>query len=330
MRNKHGMVIPFFALLLIAVLGLGAITIDLSNFYTKKTNVKSAIDLSVLAGISQLVTNQNISGAKNVTLNYLNNNLTKTIPNFVSLTLDNNDLSIQVGVYDFNNMTFTWDENHPSPNAIMVSYTYKAKTFLGMIFNINEVQIYDKATVAKRAAGKALAGSGFPFVIDSSVLPSAINNGNMLRLYTGSDIDNAHWTDYTNSNPSTTDIKNVIDYFQSGIGTKPPGVTVNDTFNVNDGGMGAVIMDMDPNILVGMTYLFPLVSSTDMASEVMTDGFLGAEINAIVDSMGQKYIDITITPSYVDNTFGGLQVGGGTNISSDYQSLLAQAFGLVE
>ena len=319
---------PFVAILLTVVISLGAMVIDLSNGYSLKTRIKNAIDQSTLAGTSQLAGPATVSNAKNLALQYLTDNLTKTIPSFSSLSLNSTGLSIKAGLYDFTNMTFTWDEVSPNVNSIMVSYTYNSMTFFSNIFMVSSINVGDGATAAKQPAAKALPGSGFPLVIYTTALDGAVNN--MITLYSASGMDNSYWTDYTNNNASTTDIKNVVDYFQTGMGTMPPGITVNDTFRVNDGGMGGVFMNLDPNILVGMSYLFSLVTP-GANSQVKADGFIGATINSIVDSMGTKSIAITITPGFIDNTFGGLQLNSVmTNVSQNNQSLLADAYGLVQ
>ena len=329
-RNYYGTVLPLFAMLLTIILGFGTLAIDFSQGYATKANVKNAVDFACLAGISQFKNQSSTDIAKNTALQYLNDNLSKTIPSFTPLTLGSSDLTIKIGVYDSSAMTFTWDELNPNANAMKISYKYNASSYLGNVFMISNLVINESSTVAKQIAAKALPGSGFPMVIYSTALDEASNNGNMVTLYTGTMNDNSYWTDYTSSNPSTTDIKNVLDYFQYGMGTTPPGISINDTFNVNDGSMGGAVMDMDPNILIGMTYLFSVVTPT-MDTQVMADGFIGATINNIVDSMGQKSVAITIVPGYINDTFGGLQIGSEmTSISSSNQTYLANGFGLVE
>lgn len=329
-RNKKGVAVPFFALMLTAVIGLGALVIDVSQVYSLKARVKNAIDQAALAGISQLTNQSSVGSAKNVALQYLNNNLTSTIPSFTALTLGDNSLSLQGGIYDFSNMTFTWDEASSNINALMISYTYNSMAYLASIFMITSFNISDSVTVAKQPAGYMPPGGGFPMVIYSTALDDARVNNNMVDLYSSSSMDNSYWTDFTSSNPSTNDIKKVLDYFQYGMGTVPPGISINDTFRVNDGGMGGIYMDMDPSILVGMTYLFAVVTPT-MSNEVMADGFVAGTINNIVDMGGPKYINITIIPGHIDNTWSGLTLGPSvTNINSNDQALLASGVGLVQ
>lgn len=330
LRNQRGTIIPFVIILLPVLLAMGAFVIDLSQAYSSQTRIKNAVDLASIAGISQLNGPASVSNAKNLILQYLNNNLTVTIPSFMALSLGSAGLTIQAGVYDFSSMSFTVDEANPSVNSLMVSYSYDSVFILAPIFMVTSSQLTGTATVAKQIAAKAQPGTGFPLVIYSTALDGADMNDYMITLYTGSNMDNSYWTTYTDSSPSTTDVNNVIDYFQTGMGTPPPGITVNDDFAVNDGNMAAVLMSLDPNILVGMTFLFALVTPT-MDNEVIADGFLGGTINNIVNSMGEKYITITVTPGYIDNTYGGLQIGAGmTNVSQTNQSLLSNSYGLVQ
>ena len=330
LRNNKGVALPFLALMLIASLGLGSMVIDVGQGYALKTRVQSAIDTSTLAGISQLNSSSNVTTVKNTALTYLNNNLTSTIPSFQPLTLNDSNLSLQVGVYDSSTMTFTVNEQVSVANAIKISYTYTANTFLAPIFMINSIQITNHAIAAKQIAGYIAPGSGFPLTIYASALTTALANSNMVDLYSGSNMDNSFWTDFTSSNPSTTNLRNVVDYFQVGSGTQPPAVTVNDSFAINDGGMGGIFMDLEPSILEGMTYLFSVVE--DGASmTAMAQGFVAGTIDDIVDSMGDRYISITIIPKYIDNTFGGAGIGPGVgNIGSDEQALLANSYSPVE
>lgn len=328
-HNQTGSILPLISLILVIVLGLGALAVDISNSYFNQTKIKNAVDFATLAGISQLNGPATVTTAKNTALQYLNNNLSMNIPSFQALTLSSPTLSIQAGIYDFISRTFMVDEANQNVNALMITYRYSLMTFLGGIASKNNIDVGDTATVAKQPATRAERGSGFPLVIYSTALDTASQNGYMVNLYSAGAMDNSYWTDYTSSNPSTTDIRNVIDYFQTGMGTIPPPITVNDTFNVNDGGMGGVYMNLNPSILLGMDYLFAVVTPT-MDREVMADGFLFGTIDNIVDSMGQKYISITIMPGYIDNTFGGLQITGTTNVSAQNQSALANGFGLVE
>ena len=330
LRDNKGVVLPFFALMLIASLGLGAMVIDVGQEYALKTRVQNAVDTSTLAGISQLNTSSNITTVKNTALTYLNNNLSSTIPSFQSLTLDDSNLSLQVGVYNSSTMTFTVNEQVSVANAVRISYTYTASTFLAPIFMINSIQITNHAIAAKQIAGYVAPGTGFPLTLYSSALTSALANSNMVDLYSGGNMDNSFWTDFTDSNPSTTDIRNVVDYFQYGSGTTPPAITVNDDFAINDGGMGGIFMDLEPSILEGMTFIFPVIEN-GATNTAMAQGFVAGTIDDIVDSMGDRYISITIIPKYIDNTYGGTAVGPGVgNIGSSEQGLLANSYSPVE
>lgn len=330
LHNKKGTIIPLVAIMLTVILGIGALVIDLSQAYANQTRIKNAVDLAGLAGISQLNGPSSIASAKNAALTYLNDNLTMTIPSFSGLTLGSSGLMIQAGIYDFVSMNFTFDEVSSNVNALMISYSYDSMNILAPILMAGDTQLVGTSVVAKQVAAKAQPGSAFPLVIYTSAINGASMNGNMVTIYSSTAMDNSYWTDYTDANASTTEISNIIDYFVTGMGTSPSGVSVNDTFAVNDGGMGGVFMSMDPDFFVGMTFLFSVVTPT-MDNEVQADGFIGATINSITDNMGAKTLELTITPGYIDNSFGGLQIGTGmTNVDSSDQPLLANSYGLVQ
>src|SRR3989338_2666283 len=105
MRNKQGTAILYLVILLIPLLGLASLIIDSAEGYSLKSKIKNAVDFSALAGISQL--RESTNNAKNTALEYLNDNLSLTIPNFQRLTIDSNGILIELGTYNFSLMTFT-------------------------------------------------------------------------------------------------------------------------------------------------------------------------------------------------------------------------------
>lgn len=330
-RNKKGVALPLVAVMLTTLLGIGALVIDLAEGYSLKTRIKNAVDLSVLAGVSQLTdtSSQSITNAKDTALSLLNSNLTMSIVGFSTLNLSSAGLSIQTGVYDSSTMTFTATESSSSINALKVSYTHTAMTTLGSIFMINTLDISDNTIASKQIAGQIAPGSGFPLAIYTTTLTSALSNSNMVDLYSAGTMDNSFWTVYTDSNPSTTDINNLVDYFQYGTGVKPPAVTVNNSFAINDGGMGGVFMNLNSSILLNMIYLFTVIED-NATTTAMAQGFVAGTINSIVNSMGDRYIGITIIPGYIDNTYGGSGIGTGVgSVGSSEQALLTNSFGLV-
>ena len=330
MRHNEGIVIPFFVLLIPLLIGLAGFVIDVGQQYSIKTRIQSAIDLATLAGASQISTSSSVSNIKNTALNYLNNNLTMTLPSFQALTLDSDGLLIQVSVYDSTVKTFTENESLSNANSLRISYDYNYMTLFTPIFMIDSLQISDHAISARQAAGYMPPGTGFPLVLDSSTLSIARSNNNMLDLFQSGTGENSYWTTFTNNTPTINDVRDIIDYFQYGTGIKPPGLTVNDTFVINNGSKAGLYMDMEPSVLIGMTYVFPIVT-TDMTSTVKASGFVGATVNDIYDNMGDQHVSITIDPKYVDNSFSGLGIGPGpANINPDDQGLLANAFGLIE
>ena len=330
-RNNKAIALPLFALMLTVSLGLGAMVIDVAQGYALKSRIQNAVDASVLAGASQLKNGSSVSSVKDLTLNYLNDNLTMTIPSFQALALDSPGLVIEVGVYDSSSMTFVQNESLSVANALRASFTYSAQTFLAPIFMINNIQISDDAIVVRQIAGYAPPGTSFPLAINSSTLTDALSNSNMIDLYQSGAGENSYWTVFTDSNPSNTDVKNTIDYFQYGTGVKPPAVSVSDDFVINNGVMGAAYNELEGSILANMTFVFAVVTPGMASGTVVADGFVGGIINTIVNGMSDQHISITIDPNYIDNTYGGLGVGNGPqNIGSSEQSLLANSYGIVQ
>lgn len=331
-RSQQGTIIPLIAIMLTAILGIGALVIDLSQAYSVQTRIKNAIDLSCLAGISQLTNQSNVAIAKNIALTYLNENLTMSLPSFLPLTLENPNLSLKVGVYDFNAMSFTWDEASPLVNSIMISYAYNSTNILGTVFMINSIQVSDKATSVKQIAGKMPPGGGFPIAIKSSVLTEAKANNNMFDLVQ-SGTPNSYFTAFDASTASASDIQQILEYFknQSG-GFKPPSLTVGEEFQINNGNLTTVYMTLDDSSFLGKTYISPVVNVNQNFSNLVTvEGFIGFTLNNIYMTGNDYHIAGTIIPGYVDNKWSGLVIGAGPgDIPEENQSLLASSYGLIE
>ena len=331
MRNRKAIVAPFFALLITVIIGLGGVVLDLSQAYSIKAKIKNAVDAAVLASISQLITNSDTTNGKNVALNFLNSNLTNTINSFQPLTLSSEGLSIQVGVYDFNTMTFTTNEESPGINAIMVSYNYNYSTFLANIFMINNFQISDQAVAAKQIAGKMAPGGGFPLALEYMVLSDAKLNNNMIDLVQ-SGVANSFFTAFMNDTASANDTKDIINYFiNQNTGMSPPELSVGEIFQINNGSLTTVYMSLDPICFEGMTFVSPIVRLQDgFSNTVQVEGFVGFTINDIYKVGNDYHVAGTIIPSYIDNHWSGLTIAAGPgNIPQEDQSLLATSFALV-
>lgn len=332
-RNLHGSIVPFVALILVTLLALGALAIDISNSYSAQTKVKNALDLAALAGISQLNGPQTVSLARSTALQYINDNLSMNLPSFETLVIPNNNLSIQLGVYDFTNMTFTWDELNTNVNSIMISFNYNVMTFLATVLSRENVLVGDNTIAAKQPAGELAPGGGFPLVIDSAALSQARANNNMVNLEQTGNNSNSYFTSFSNQNANANDIRDILSYLTDPTsGTRPPGISVNNGFdvNVNNGQLGSVYMDLNSVSFEGMTFVAPVGSLTNN-NEARVDAFVGVTINDVYQDMGDWYIDITILPGYIDNTWSGFTIGSGIqNINNNDTSLVANSFGLVQ
>ncbi|OGI08908.1 MAG: hypothetical protein A3I68_03460 [Candidatus Melainabacteria bacterium RIFCSPLOWO2_02_FULL_35_15] len=331
MRNERGFAVVFFALLLVAILGLGSLVLDLGQSYSIRARIKNAVDFSSIAGVSQLISSTDVDSAKNIALQYLNDNLSMLLPSFNTLTLNNSDVSVQLGIYNFSTMTFTEDEANPSVNAIKVSYTYRTVPFLATVFMIDNIQISESATAAKQIAGNMAPGGGFPLALDSSLLSVARNNNYMVDLVqTG--LVNSYFTSFNSNSASADDIKAVIDYFQNqSTGTSPPALMVGDDFQINNGTLAAVYMTLDSTYFEGKTFVAPVITpDQNFASMVTVQAFVGLTIDDVYKVGNDYHISATLIPKYIDNMWSGLTVGAGPgNISTQDQSVLATSFGLV-
>ena len=333
MRKNHGTILPLFAMLIIVIVGLSAYVIDFSQGYVNRTKIKNAVDFAALAGISQLTDQSGISTAKNTALQYLNDNLTNSLSPFTPLTLGNSDLSIQAGIYNFNTMTFTPDETNQGTNSLKISYRYNAGTYLANIFGINNISFNENTLAVKQTAGRISPGGGFPLAIQSSQLSVARNNDYMIDLIqTGT--ANSFFTAFMESTASSSDINQIISYFISQTtGVEPPSLTVGEQFQINNGSLTSVYMNLTESYFEGMTFVAPIVSlPAGFSSTVKVEGFIGFTVNDIYMSGNDYHIAGTIIPGYIDNRWSGLTIGAGPGpaIQPPDIPVLASSFGLVE
>ncbi len=336
-RKNKGSVLPLTALLIAALVAMGGLAIDMSYAYLNQTKIKNAVDLAALAGVSQLINQSNTQVAKDTALQYLNDNLTMSLPSFLPLTIGNPALSIQIGFYDTINMAFITeqdddDSNNNNINAIRVSYTYNSSTFLAPIFMAFNVQTSDRATAIKQVAGRMAAGGGFPLALQSSLLPSARQNNNMIDLVQ-SGTANSFFTAFMDSTASASDINQIIDYFiNQTSGASPPSLTVGQSFQINNGALASVYMSLDLTNFVGMTFVSPIVTVDDGFSSMVTvQGFVGYTINDIYMIGNDYHIAATIIPGYIDNRWSGLTIQSGPgSIPPADQPLLANSYGLIQ
>ena len=331
-RDKKGFMMAFFAILIAVIIALSAFVIDLSQVYAVKTRIKNAIDHSVLAGISQLTSQANVASAKNLALQYLNENLTMTLPSFSPLALDNSDLSIQIGVYDFKTMTFKSDELNPAVNALMITYSYNSMAIFGSVFGANNILVSDSSTSVKQIAGKMPPGGGFPLAIERAVLSQSRANANMIDLVQ-SGTANSFFTAFEAGNADSNKIKQIISYFVEPVsGVTPPTLTVGQEFQINNGNLTSVYMSLSESSFEGKTFISPIVKlDQGFTNVIKVEGFIGFTINDIYKSGNDYHIAGTIIPSYVDNKWSGLIVGAGPgDIPQEDQEQLAVAYGLIQ
>lgn len=335
-RNDSGIALAFFSIFIPVLIGFIGLVVDLSQVYAYSSRIKSATDLACLAGVSQMESVADVTTAKTTALSYLNNNLSMTLPNFTNLTLSSTGLSIQGGVYNFSNSSWTFDESSSSVNSIRITYTYTINSLLAGYFMINSFNTSSNSIAAKYYAGTALDDTACPITVDQSVLTNLVASGsNDITLYVDAGTDtNAYFSTFDNM----SNYGQVVSYLNhlrmdGGMSSTDvlPQVAIGSTFDY-------ISMSLNKNHvftdeLLGWTltandkYIFPVVSDDAMGT-LTVKGFLGAQVTAFgLGAMGY-YIDITVIPGYLDNVQGGLKLGEPTITDSSEKALLADSYGI--
>lgn len=333
-RNKSGVALAFFSIFLPVLIGFIGLVIDMSQVYAYSSRIKSATDMASLAGISQLQTIADITSAKTTALTYLNNNLTMTIPNFMSLSLPTTGLTIQGGVYDFTTAAWTFDESSSSVNSIKVAYTYSVNSLIANYFMISSFSTSSNSIAAKNYAGTALTGTSFPQAVNESALTTALSAGNVVNLYVDAGgSTNSYFTNFDNT-PSSSEVINNLQHFRTGGGTYPNSISIGSTYTYITNALTKALIFIIELFLWAFsggsagTFIFPVVS--EASGTLTTEGFVGAQITSFgLGAMGY-YTTITIIPGYIDNTWSGCQLGADPTVTGAEKTLLANAYGIVQ
>lgn len=315
------------ALLIVPLLGFVSLVSDLGEAYSIKSRTKSAIDLAAIAGISQLEDYTYASTSKSVSLSYLNDNLSNTLPGFTPLSLSSSNIDIQIGIYDSTTKTFTNDEFNPAANSIMINYSHVVDARFANVFMLNQFTLNNSVIASKEIAGYAASNTTLPLTIEESALTAALSNSYMVDLYQSSGGLNSHFTAYDGS-ANSSDILNQFDHWGIPTGSSPtPASKVDDVFTRYSGSTSTIYSSLPAGGLTGSTYIIPVVSRS--GNDVTIQGFVGATIDSI--DTGSEYFSITILPAHIDNdtSHGGLKVTKRGNINTTNQPLLANSFLLV-
>jgi Flp pilus assembly protein TadG len=331
-RSNKGFIAAFFTVFLPVFIGIMALSVDLPRMYSYNADIKSALDLAVIAGISQLNSTSDITTAKNTAVTYLNANLSMTLPNFTNLTTSSTGLTLQAGTYDSSTCTFTYNEAGPTVNALKITYSYTPNSILSGFFMIDTFTITASSLGGKTYAGYAPAGTTFPIILDPAALTTAAANSNVVRLYQNGGSQNSYLGDYV-GNSMSNDVDAQIDYFQNSSGTPPPAVAIGSTFmQLNASGQIAMVYSGNLSGWVptsGTTLVFP-VGTLGAGNNVTITGYvLGSLVTFGIGSMS-NYADITIVPGSTSNSWSGLVTGAQpTGLDETQLSLLASGSGLV-
>ena len=327
-RNKKGITLLLFALLIPIIIGYGAYVSDLGQAYSMQSRVKGAVDAGALAGISQLNDVSDLTDAKTTALTYINNNLSATIPGFSPLTLSSSNLTIEGGIYDTSNQTFTPDEVSSTVNAIKITLSHTFQNNLATYFMINSSTVQGVSIAAKTNAGGMPPGTGFPLIIMSADFCGDLA-GNTITLSPG-DSGNGWWTAFDDMG-GTAEVIDILWYWQYGNGTAPTGLSVGEEFKKHNGSDSSVWMNVDAVALEGMEYIFPIGTDTG-GNMIRVDGFVGATVDDVDTSSEEA--TITIIDNYINNANGGTLVESGANTSAITggcaEDLLTDAFQLVQ
>lgn len=154
LRNRKGVFVVIFGLMLVVLMGVSAMSIDMSRIWTMRNELQTSADAAALAGAIQLTPpHDNAYTVDSATAYALANRAMNDL-----VTVD----SVQLGVWDDDLATFT--NGAAPPNAVHVVVSHDTnKLIIGML-----------GIAAPRVKARATAWANAPVVVANCVKPWSI------------------------------------------------------------------------------------------------------------------------------------------------------------
>ncbi len=299
-KDESGVSAVLFALILPLLLGMAGLAVDLGHMIVVKNELGKAAEAGALAGARGLwpsnlqtagerlpnPTSASIAGLKAVEANSADGKL-----------LTDNQITVEVGSYDFPTSKFTLGGNIPDLNSVRV--TTKAKVtmfFMGALGILSEDM-----------SATATAVMGATCVLKKDPLPFAVNDkyiavGTVIRIYFKSAVnDNGGW--FAKDAPASSNT--IKDYIEN---NSCPEIATGDTLNIMNGELDSTFKPLRDLIGNGLDTYVPVVNTDQFNQTEKVDSFVHLHVDSVVKGGGPdgKYIEATILPmGMVDGRPGG-------------------------
>jgi Flp pilus assembly protein TadG len=155
--SERGAAAVLMVVVMLAVMGVAAVTIDVTRLMALRAELQTAVDAAALAGALELAAGGG-DASRDTALSYASRNTAETDTVRVS------PQSVEFGVWDPEAMTFTALPNAVGANAINVSTRKNVGTYFAWVMNFLDVS----------AAARATAWSASPIGATNCVKPWAI------------------------------------------------------------------------------------------------------------------------------------------------------------
>lgn len=299
-KDDSGVSAVFFALALPILLGMAGLAVDLGHMIVVKNELSKAAEAGALAGARGLwpsnlqaagdripnPTFASIAGLNAVKANSADGNL-----------LTDDQITVEVGSYDFSTSNFTLGGNIPDLNSVRVTTRATVTMFLmGTLGIISD----DLSATATSVMGATCA-------LKKDPLPFAVNNkytavGTVIKIYFKSAInDNGGW--FAKDAPASANtIKDYIEY------NSCPEIATGDTLNIMNGELDSTFKPLRDLIGNGLDTCVPVVYTDQFNQTGKVDSFVRLHVDSVVKGGGPdgKYLEATILPmGMVDGRPGG-------------------------
>lgn len=135
LRDRSGTTAVIAAIATSAILGFGAVAVDLGNGYMVERKLQDSADAAALAGATSLSTGSNASSAQSVASAWSAASGGKNVIANVSVTTNATPMSCTGGTGK------TCTSSSSSPNAMMVTETASVPTYFASVFGINNLTV---------------------------------------------------------------------------------------------------------------------------------------------------------------------------------------------
>jgi Flp pilus assembly protein TadG len=309
--SESGAVAVYVAILLVVLLGAGALTLDIAHMASVKRELVKAAEAGALSGarglwpvdlVNATSRDPDWSTAESKALT------TVTLNRVNGATLTTDEVTVQVGQWNYSAKTFT-PGNNASANGVRVTASRaNVSTILAQVLGQGPRDMSASATAVMDFVGEVGAGC-LPIAINSAY---AYKHEGLFINFTPDPSDNAGW--FTDP-PDTANARTIRDYIDNAA-CDP--LSIGDIINLQNGNDASCLQDLQNKlnavVEAGGNWIvcLPVVNTDRFNQDTPIANFVSFQITQVVDTGSSKGVtgDVIGLCEFSNALPGGGNVGG--------------------